>query len=452
MKTLTRLILDDIGSSKEIRKHEFVIAPGKICRGISLHFTGKLNKSDGGTTTLSADDVIALLAHFTLDMEVGPDSNIRKPYNQVGLDRLHMLMREAYQADPVSFGTIAASGDTAFDFRINVPTGMFHKIPELRRVGMGRSQCQSVLVRIKRAGALPTLPDATTTTLKAATAVNVDVQPDLISGNDEEIVVPEFKESEQVGRVLSLDDGFPLLLLDRNDHNNATDLKQATVTVDGEDGIEHVHELASPTDILAEADYAPVQGTEFTDDDDDTTLYLIKNESTIQDAPTGKLKFEQPNGELATIKYTQLLIPAITEDEWKARAKFAAEVSETQLRAVTNWAAKGYAAAGMPSRFSPFLGVSYFPEGSIDYENWFGLAAYRVAGGAFFVDLLNPKAHQAAAQAQVAHLKQTNQEKAATKVVQQASASVPGGIVTGSGFSKSTSSVYTRMKLALKAA
>lgn len=450
-KSLTTLTLENVNVTKEIPRGDFIIDDGRQMRGIPMLVKGTLNKSDASTTTLALADKLALLGHLEFYLEHGPaDAPKRIPFNFVDGSRVRLAERESYQRELALFSdttdglgkTIAASGDTAVAFYVTIPTGMFFKLRELREVGMGPSQCRNVLFKVRRKPTTPSLPTATTVTWKASTAITVEIFPDLVSGPDQELIVPEYLDSDQVGKNQGLPEGFPLLFTDRNAATASTSLAEFNLSIDGE----AIHTGADPK--IAIQEYRRSKPDEDVSDTD-TLLHWVKANASIQDQPSGLLLFEQPKLNLSTVKWFALHVPIISEDAWAARVAAAAIIRGRALRATTSWAAKGYVEQGYHERYSPFLGTTYFQEGETGYQRFYGLVARKNPAGAYVADILNPTAQLAAHKARVAAFKGSGQHHAAEKLARAIVASVPGGVQSGNGFARGNSQANRRIRAAL---
>lgn len=435
------------------------VGQGSLSKGAMMYallaiFSITLNKSDAGTTTLSAADKRTLLGRFTVDMRYGHRLQ-RIPYPNVDAERvrregLGQMDSEVlwYSDATVGLGkTIAASTDTTMKFGLLIPTGGRGRDPRKPHYrGMGPSQVKTVQLQISQSSSTAAVT-GTTVTLKAATNTTVTLIPICTPEKfDRWSYIPELKERSEPNFEATLEDGMWL----RVTENTAAHASSALTEIDQKIGDAVICEQSDPDDMYAVFD---AENDAFGSTNSDLTgletlLYQVPNGVPEDQIPTGPYNFRNQRQEITTnYKFRGVVIPVVSSEEIAADVEHVAKNIRRKSLVAISVPALERRAHALPTRLAPFQPFALVDFNDSEASSFAGLAASVTEGTRAEPSI--PKALRDAAQARVAAYKAAGgvEAKAQEDVAKEIARQIPGAFASGAGAKgQRTTLTYERVR------
>jgi hypothetical protein len=428
-KSLEQLVFDAVGQTKKITRGQLEIPKGKACGDIRLHFTVVLANDSGGNAALTKAQQRSYLSGWEFSLSYGPGNKL-KPYASVDGADMRNVQRELCGFDVEGYGDTSTGLEKTVNngatgtcvFAIRIPTGRDFKVPGWKRRGMGPSQCRTVILEVKRAA--DTLPTGWTVDTDPVVEVYTT---EYSAKGDQFVVLPQFEDQVVRGKRFYLEDGLPRLVAERTAAHASTAFTEFNSRVDEE----VVCDQTEPAQFVQDYRDDELLSSEMDISDIYTLLHVLPREiADKKDILTGRFFFEQPQGDQDDIDYLALRYPILSEDQWKAILKeVSTDIREKDIRMVAHYALHNLAAAGVPDRFQPYEGYTFFDSDDAEYEQFPGLWGSPHAEPVPYVPIsIKNRVQEGKKQAEA-----NGEMKAAKRILRRNAMAIPGAVQSGRG-------------------
>lgn len=427
-KKIGSLELAADGSTKFVLQGALRIPKGKECIGIAMKTTFPVANATGGNLASGLSDARkqTMFDNFEFSLSYGRDKDV-KPFIAILGSRLHREFRYAFGTElelysDTTNGLHKAMNNgttTNADCWLVMPTGYFWQLAKKRRaMGMGRSQCLTVELEVKRKSSL------IDTNITLSGTVTMQVYPVLRTAKgDRWNHVPHYREYDRTEDEVTLPEGLPLRISERTAAHASSSLTKFSEWIDDEE----IHQQISAADAITPFNDQARAPSAASITDRETLLYWLEEDSALEDLPTGKPRIRQDTKDLATIKLGYLYIP-IEADRGVAMEleHVVQEHRRKELRAVKSDLLDG---APAPIRMRPFLPAVFVDRDDREFEEFPG----PVASPGKRVEYTIPESVLSRAKAAYADKKAKGENKAADQVVREVVAAVPGAVTSARG-------------------
>lgn len=382
IKTLS---LPGANQADQVNEGEFLLAPGRILRGVVLNFVGNLNNSSASTATLTAASKLALLNIFQVLVGWGRSQRF-KTFNYAKGGDIRECSREvrATEVDRYSDSTIGLgqtlngsgtnSGNTQVTFRLYVPLGRYWKDAKSQNwFGMGVAQAKTMVIQVKR------LADAgLQSNISTQGTWTVDVVPDDVpnkSKHDQLFWPPVLTPQMNVAAYnKQLDDGLYLYVVEQSAAHASTSITQLTVDV-GDFRVMNAFDPQIWLDFLDD-EYAFSGAPNIVDTD--TVIFRQRDDQAVDDWTVGGVYMEQPARNLNPMKLMAYYFPIIDEASIEDTLQYLVDSKEvgstTTLKGVAGHAVFRNMRSA-PEKLVPFLPIALIEKGTSAYDKYPGMVA-----------------------------------------------------------------------------
>lgn len=438
MKKFLSLSLDTTGAIKTMKAGDFNPPKGKRCVAMGLKVTAPIANSSGGAVTLSDAEKQALLDLFEFNVAFGPGLK-QKPYTSQRGSRIHREARHAFNSEiegytDTSTGlqrSLPNAATTNVTFTLPLPLGYLWFIPENQRhlFGMGRSQCRSLQIDIKR------VSDTVKAGVVLTGTVSVDFFPQYESCNgDVNGLVPHYFETDSELIEFTVgEDGLPLRLSERTAVHASSSLTSYSVSIDDEE----MHSQVSPADSIRELMDDCFLSSAGILTDRETVLWQCASGANLRWLQTGKVKFRQDTKNLTSAKMGLLYIPYI---DLALTNKIVSQAADLRSKAVRGASAGLFAGLGLSKRTMGLPAFALYDSNDREFESMPGPVA-KPGGGT--PDLRVPESFLKMAKGRFAAHDSVGEAAAAENVSRELAAVIPGGVVNGRG---GTGTVFSQIR------
>lgn len=367
------LSLPNLGSTDQVKEGTLAIPKGKGVVGLRCKLTIPLNNTSGGPVTLTDAQKRAVLSHLSFLMEVGASK--QQPYKNLAGDKIRMLQRVCFGSEVENYtGTVNGlqtalpnAATTNVVCWLLVPTGRFWTLGQARNLfAMGRSQCRTVMLQLDRGGAQPAgLPAG----VIISGTITADVQPHMCSmKGDRYSYLPEYREFTIRDFFHEYTDAqLAVLIAERTAVHASTTITKVNLTMDGEE----IHRDISPADIITEYNDVPNLPAESQISDLVTFLYQWTPDRELRELPTGMVRVEQPNKDLADFLLAYYGWKVIKKADRDADLeKVANDVRKKTIKAVSVVPIDGLT---VPSRLAAFMPAQLVDADDAEYHRFPGV-------------------------------------------------------------------------------
>lgn len=442
MRKFTDLTLASAGATDEIERGEIKLEKGEKLMGLRLRCTVPVNNVSGGAVTLSDAQKRVLLSLLTIELcDFGKSGKFATPFVEMGFDAIRRHQLRCYRNEMESFNSTTANvgmqqsfanGATQnCIFTIIVPLGKWaaHKGAHRNRWGMGRSQAETLKVKVRRNTGAGTILAGVT--ILAAGSVTIDVLDDsLPCKGDVWNPVPQVRRIDDARLAFSLEEGLPLAIDELTTTHAASALTNISLKIDDQ----YIHRQISLQQTIEQK----------LDADDYPAAALLTGEcANIYETADGEVPFDQlPTGTPQIIQETrQLALPQISytylpidsaEKLTDMVRTVAIDQRKKDILAISAARPRG---ERLSPRHAPYGGIVLLDRDDREFEQFPGLFASVNAPGVAAAPMI-PRGLLETAQAKVNAHKSAREDKAATGIVDELAASVPGAVQGGRGFSR----------------
>ena len=222
MRKFTDLTLASAGMTDEIERGEIKLEKGGKLMGLRLRCTVPVNNASGGAVVLTEAQKHVLLSLLTIELaDFGKSGKFATPFVEMSFDAMRRHQLRCYRNELEGFvnavtgmsQSLANAATQNVIFTLIVPLGKWaaHKGEHRNRWGMGRSQAETLKIKVRRnAGAGTILAGVT---ILAAGSVTIDVLDDsLPCKGDVWNPVPQVRRIDDARLAFSLEEGLPLAI------------------------------------------------------------------------------------------------------------------------------------------------------------------------------------------------------------------------------------------------
>lgn len=443
MKRVHTMQLTGAGSKKSLTRGLLNLDKGKKMTGMRCKFTVPIHNTTGGAlaTGLSDAQRQVLFGLFTFWLNYGKDG-VLKPFDALTMARIHRIARFCLGSEIEGYtdtttGLMRNLPDAAITnvvFYMFVPTGYLWMLQaaDARLFGMGRSQAKTLQLEIQQDG----------TAIAAGIAIDGNVSVELFpqtesTKGDPVGAVPFWRQNDTANDEVEGPEGLPLLVTERTAIHTASALTSINVKIDDE----VIHEAVSPQDTITEYNDVAAATAAGSITDRETVLYAVAPGAALAELPTGKPTVKQVVKNLATFLAGYLYLPVIEQKDVKGILQVATSVTGRgkELKAAGLRVVRG---ARGPNRLDAVLGFVLLDRDDREWEEFPGWA---LAPGESEPRLQVPDGLRARLKRVVDGHKGEGENKAASEVVKQLAAAVPGAVTSARGFAKGGSDVLNRI-------
>lgn len=439
MRKFTDLVMAAAGTQDDVERGELRLEKGEKLMGIRCRFTVPVNNTSGGAVVLTDAQKRVLLALFTIEtFDYGKSGKFAQPFVERNFQEMRRHQLRCYRNEMEGF-TDTVSGlqrslpnaaTTNVTFTCIIPTGKWaaHKGKHRNRWGIGRSQAASVFFRIKRAAGANTI----LASVVISGSVTVDILDDCLPAKgDVWNPIPQLRKIDDQRIEFTLPEGLPLAIDELTAVHASSALNNISLKIDDQ----YIHrqiDLQKTIEQQLDADDYPAPALLSSEV---THVYeTATGEVSLEELPTGTPTFRQDGTrQLNTVSFMYTYLPI---DSAEKVAEMVRDVAvESRKKDILAISAQRTRADHLPVRLMPYAGIVLADRDDREFEQYPGLFASPNSPGLTAQPMI-PNGTLDSAKSRVAVHKAAKEDKAATGVIDELVASIPGAVQAGRGFSK----------------
>jgi len=432
IKTLS--LTADLASDR-VNEGEFIIEPGYICRGVRMRYTGSVNNSNAGTTTLTGATKLAILNKYQTTFKWGRAQN-QQPFQKETGGNIRECSREiaALEVDRYSDTTIGLgqtlngsgtnSGNTQVQFTLYLPLGRNWKLEQQGiQAGMGVAQMKTAILEVKRladSGFQANLTSTGTWTID----IIADTVPN--EGKDVLFFAPELTAQMSIADYNKvLPDGLYWYVVEQTAAQASTSLTFIDAYIGDYQFMDNFDPKVLWGDILA--DEVPFSGApQITDTD--TVLFRQRYDEGVQNWHVGSYRIVQTARVLNPMLLKAYYQKVPSEQEIDDAIQYLCDSERSGLNKaikVTAGHAHLPSLQGIPERLIPFMPMAIVEKGDEDFGHSPGKVAFKGGGQP---EVVVPEGVKTKAKIQAAHHHSHGNPGGATQVAKAVTLAVPGSV------------------------